>query len=128
LLSFGPSIATALLWLFRRLRSNQVIGILAITAGEGGLGLTGALMYVWVAYLIPANVAIGSRLPLPNALYLYAGLIAAAIVFSVLGASSFLSTCVGVCKLAPYHPFANLLRRYIFRRPIKRRFSAATIV
>ncbi len=110
------------------MRSNHVIGILAIIAGEGGVGLTGAVMYVWVAVVIPANVAIGTRLPLPNALYLYAGLIVAAVIFSLMGAFSVLSTCIGICKLAPYSRFANLIRKYVFRRPMKRRFPAASVV
>jgi len=129
LVYFGPSVASALLGrLSRRLRSNHVIGILAIAAGEGGVGLTGAVMYVWVGIVIPANVAIGTRLPLPNALYLYTGLIVAGVIFSLMGTLSFLSTCIGICKIAPYSRFANVIRKYIFRRPMKRRFPAASVV
>ena len=105
-----------------------MIGILAIAAGEGGVGLTGAVMYVWVGIVIPANVAIGTRLPLPNALYLYTGLIVAGVIFSLMGTLSFLSTCIGICKIAPYSRFANVIRKYIFRRPMKRRFPAASVV
>jgi len=115
-------------WLLARLRSNHVIGIVAIAAGEGGVGLTGAVLYVWCVIVIPANVVIASRLPLANALYLYAGLGLAAVIFSLVGAISILSNCFGICKLAPYSSAAKLIRRYVFRRPMRRRFPAASVV